>query len=204
MTRLCSQLMVEGHLPQPLLQWSTLGKHDPRSRMALVSRSDSYKWPSPSQLVPYGGLGLDWSEWSHAPNTTGHPTFHCHHWGQGGLKPVITCWEHWELWLNEPRDFMVITYRTHLKCTYNICSIWDWWEHFWNIWTVTSTCTSYVTTHNSWQSFEICLTMFSKYSYYMPSRNIWNLFKMLLSFWHIIVMFFKTSHVIKMFPLGIL
>ena len=32
------------------------------------------------------------------------------HWGWGGLKPVITCWEHWELWLNEPSDFMVITY----------------------------------------------------------------------------------------------
>ena len=30
----------------------------------------------------------------------------------------------------------------------------------------------YVTTHNSWQSFEICPTIFSKCSYYMPSGNI--------------------------------
>ena len=65
------------------------------------------------------------------------------HWGRGGLKPVITCWEHWELWLNEPSNFMVITYRTHLKCTHNMYSIWDWWEHFWGIWIVTSTCASY-------------------------------------------------------------
>ena len=130
------------------------------------------------------------------------------HWGQGGLKPVTTCWEHWELWLNEPRDSMVITYRTHLKC-----SIWDQWEHFGGIWIVTSTCASYVTTHNSWQPFEICPMIFSKCFYYMPSgnilitwlfsKNIWNLFKMLLSFWHVIVMFLKTNHVIKMFPPGI-
>ena len=135
------------------------------------------------------------------------------HWGRGGLKPVITCWEHWELWLNEPSNFMVITYRTHLKCIHKMCSIWDWWEHFCGMWIVTSTCASYVTTHNSWQSFEICPTIFSKCSYDMPSgnilitwlilRNIWNLFKILLNFWHVIVMFLKTSHVIKMFPLGI-
>ena len=24
------------------------------------------------------------------------------HWGQGCLEPMITCWEHWELWLNGP------------------------------------------------------------------------------------------------------
>ena len=24
------------------------------------------------------------------------------HWGQGGLEPVITCWEHCDLWLNLP------------------------------------------------------------------------------------------------------
>ena len=140
----------------------------------------------------------------------------CHHWpywGQGGLKPVITCWEHWELWLNEPRDFMVITYRTHLKCTHNMYSIWDWWEHFWGVWIVTSTCASYVTTHNSWQSFEICPKIFSKCSYYKPSRNIlitWlilrniaitcqKLSNILNRFW----MFLKMSHGIKMFPLGI-
>ena len=74
--------------------------------------------------------------------------------------------------MNEPSDFMVITYRTHLKCTHNMCSIWDWWEHFWNIWIVTSTCASYVTTNNSWQPFEICPTIFSKCFYYMPSGNI--------------------------------
>ena len=110
------------------------------------------------------------------------------HWGQGGLKPMITCWEHWELWLNEPSDFMVITYRTHLKCTHNMCSIWDWWEHFWGVWIVTSTCASYVTTHNSWQSFEICSrccsvfdiqsqcsskqAMWSKCSHWAYSKNI--------------------------------
>ena len=43
------------------------------------------------------------------------------HWGWGGLKPVITCWEHWELWLNEPSNFTVMTYRTHLRCTHNMC-----------------------------------------------------------------------------------
>ena len=67
---------------------------------------------------------------------------------------------------------MVITYRTHLKCTHNMCSIWDWWEHFWGVWIVTSTCASYVTAHNSWQLFEICSTIFSKCSYYKPSGNI--------------------------------
>ena len=67
---------------------------------------------------------------------------------------------------------MVITYRTHLKCTHNMYSIWDLWEHFWNIWIVTSTCASYVTTHNGWQSFESCPTIFSKCSYYMLSGNI--------------------------------
>ena len=94
------------------------------------------------------------------------------HWGWGGLEPVITCWEHWELWLNEPSDFMVITYRTHLKCTHTIYSIWDWWEHFCGVWIVTSTCALYVTIHNSWQSFEICPMIFSKCSYYMLSGNI--------------------------------
>ena len=94
------------------------------------------------------------------------------HWGWGGLKPVITCWEHWELWLNEPRDFMVMVYRTHLKCTHDMCSIWDWWEHFWGIWIVTSTCASYVTTHNSWQPLEICPTIFSKCSHWAHSKNI--------------------------------
>ena len=98
-----------------------------------------------STLEPQTQLFLQ--QWGHhIPN----------HWGQGDLKPVITCWEHWELWLNKPSDFMVITYRTHMKCTHNMCSIWDWWEHFWGVWIVTSTCASYVTTHNSWQSFEIC------------------------------------------------
>ena len=68
---------------------------------------------------------------------------------------------------------MVITYRTHLKCTHNMYSIWDWWEHFCSVWIVTSTCASYVTTHNSWQPFEICPMIFSKCSYYMPSGNIY-------------------------------
>ena len=69
-------------------------------------------------------------------------------------------------------NFMVITYRTHLKCTHNMYSIWDWWEHFCDIWIVSSTCASYVTTHNSWQSFEICPMIFSKCSSYMLSGNI--------------------------------
>ena len=126
------------------------------------------------------------------------------HWKQGGLEPVITCWKHWELWLNEPSDSMVLTYRIHLKCTHNMCSIWDRWEHFCGVWIVTSTCASYVTTHNSWQSFEICPTIFSKCSYYIPSgnilitwfvlRNIWNLFKMLFSFLYVIMMFPKQTN----------
>ena len=47
------------------------------------------------------------------------------HWGWGCLEPVITCWEHWELWLNGPTTYSSITDWVHLECIHNMGFIWN-------------------------------------------------------------------------------
>ena len=55
----CAYLVVEGCVPKPVLWWSTLGKYDLRSGMALTCRSELCQWSGPCESPANGDPWLD-------------------------------------------------------------------------------------------------------------------------------------------------
>ena len=69
--------------------------------------------------------------------------------GEGAWKPMKTSWVHCRLWLKVPATYPPITDWIHSKCSQIMCLTWNLWEHLFNIWNVTSTCTPHLIPHNS-------------------------------------------------------
>ena len=64
----CTPLVVEWHLPKPLLRWSTMGPYDLRGWMATCGQPEEDWWSVPAVVTSYGGPWLESSKWLSTPS----------------------------------------------------------------------------------------------------------------------------------------